>query len=908
MAVKVEAFRLSGRVEIDGKRARTELKGIESDSKAAAGSLGKLASGLGRVTNALSGNSGAFGGRGGFLPGLANVSEIIQGIPQIGRLAGALVSPLTSAAEAGVRFNAFLETSEVALKRYFKGSRDESRKFIDEVRDFAGKSPFRTEGLIKTIVYGTATGSSPREALELVKDVGDAIASTGEISEEMVQGVVRALGQIKAKGTVSAEEMEQLAERGIPAWEMLSHAIGKTVAETRKLSEKGKLNGPAAVAALRAEMRARYGGTMKELEATLTGRLAAAEDTLQAGAAKATEGLTNSISIALDAGLKQAGLVDTLAGTINTAITPVAGLIKTAAVGLLGGGLTSGLKEGIEAGRSLVTQTVGDFALDAVISPFKSMLGINSPSTVYAGFGEDVAEGFENGLVDRTSRGFDRWSKALEKAGGDAFIKGVERIAKRLGVDPAFIMNMLAAESGFNPRAKNPLPGQSAAGLFQATNETARGLGYKNSEQIRQAPVSEQLDALARYLHQRGVRPGATQEQVYGAVGYGSSLNDPNKRLFRRGQSRYGMNRIWDFNGDGEIRYGELGAYARQKGGFTSTGFTVNNAPVTTANPVPVIVTSDLRGGVGVFANSVRTYQGRASGDFGGGPGEALATVRALEPLLEQSKGAMATQLSFVELPKATFSASKAMEYVAEASRVSGERMEVAAGQFAKSVMGSASKIDSVVGAIGQVAGMVPGQQVGKKRGFFSKMLGFAAPFLNFIPGVGPILSTLASIGSSALGGDYGGALMGAASGFAKGGAFRRSGSGSAAPPTVSVGAGLEPRATGGPVSKGRTYIVGEHRAEVFEPEMDGFIHSSMDAFERSRGGGQRGGGGGTALARIMQRLEAHFARLEAVSPDSVLTAGSRTAQGQAAIANGWRAGASRDPKTIEWMQRRVEA
>ncbi|HEY0169892.1 MAG TPA: hypothetical protein VGB98_02480 [Pyrinomonadaceae bacterium] len=196
----------------------------------------------------------------------------------------------------------------------------------------------------------------------------------------------------------------------------------------------------------------------------------------------------------------------------------------------------------------------------------------------------------------------------------------------------------------------------------------------------------------------------------------------------------------------------------------------------------------------------------------------------------------------------------------------------------------------------------------------FSKMLGFAAPFLNFIPGVGPILSTLASIGSSALGGDYAGAIMGAAGGFSSGGAFRRT---SGAGPSVDASAfttqfGAPPppvdgkRATGGPVKRGRTYIVGEHRAEVFEPDEDGFIHRSTDAFERSRGGGSQGGGGGAARAgsvgALIQKL---MERMESMSPGDVLTLGAKSNPG--AITDGFMRGASRDPKVTEWMSRRVQ-
>src|SRR4051812_16922228 len=92
MAVKIEAFRLSGRVEIDNKRAHAQMQESERDAKSVAASFKGLKAEVGSL-------SGSLSRRGGFLPGLAQISQVIQGIPQIGHLAGALVSPLTDAAE-----------------------------------------------------------------------------------------------------------------------------------------------------------------------------------------------------------------------------------------------------------------------------------------------------------------------------------------------------------------------------------------------------------------------------------------------------------------------------------------------------------------------------------------------------------------------------------------------------------------------------------------------------------------------------------------------------------------------------------------------------------------------------------------------------------------------------------------
>ena len=932
MAKQIQMYKLGVVLDVDGARGLAtlkatdkELKSVDHDARKAEGAVKGFGGSLNRLSGGLKSLFGSGGGS--IIPGLSHVSNIIQGLPQIGQLAGALIGPFKELAEQGLQFNMLIEDAQLGFEGVVGGVQ-EAKRYVKELTDFAARNPiFNTQGTVTAARQMAVFGFETRKTTEYLKTWGNVLAAGGKFNDENLQGIVTAFGQMRTKGKVSAEEMNQLLERGVPGWEMLAKAIGKTTAETMKLAEQGRLKGPEAVDAITAMLAAepRFAGAADRYARGLSGRLAQVQDLREVAAGQVMSGTAKEMTSVLEAAMTGSvpDIVNRMATGMDAALTPVAKVIGMSVRGVIGGGITSGLAEGIDLGRSLVTRTVSDFALDSVISPFKRMLGINSPSTVFAEYGDNVAQGFEDGLVDRTSRGFDRWAEALEKAGGDAFVKGVERIAKRLGVDPAYIMNMLAAESRFNPRARNPLPGQSAAGLFQATNQTARGLGFKNSEQLRLSSIEKQLDALARYLTQRGVRPGATQEQVYGAVGYGTAIDDPNRVIFRRGSERYRLNKVWDVNRDGVIRYGELGEHARRVGGFSSAaGFTVNNAPVSASNPVPVY---------GVGGNASLSLGGRGVASDGGYADRRDAYMRRFEEaerqetarVLARTREAAETLPLFKNnlegvislMPPISAEATR-LAYALPTFTVETKRAEVAAGSFAKSVIGSANKMDSVMSAFGQVAGMMPGGgQATGKRGFFSKMLGFAAPFLNFIPGVGPILSTLAGMGSAALAGDWGGVTTGAVSGFSTGGAFRPSGvGGSSALPTVNhsgvngislmpAGGSLPGRAGGGPVQRGRAYVIGEYQTEVFEPDQDGWVHPSLDAYRRSRGG-LPGGGGDGGWQALVGRLTAQLERMESRSAGEWLRMGSQ--QDAGAITDGLMRHGSQDPRVVEWMQRQV--
>ena len=367
--------------------------------KAGSAEVQKGLAGVEKSINSVS--SSARGFAGGILPGLASISEIIQGIPQIGRLAGGLIRPLTDAAEEGIRLNMVLETAKIGFEGV-AGSAEKSGKHIAALMAFGQSSPFRFEGLLEASRFMTAFGFELDEQIPKLTVWGNALAASGELSASKVQDVVRAFGQMRMAGRVNAQDMNQLTNANIPGWELLAKAIGKTVAQTRKLSEAGKLEGKSAVEAITAMMaqEPRFKDMMKRMEGTGAGRLSAAQDVIQFAQAKATTSLTQDISTTLGAALQRQNVVSELAGSINNAITPVSALIRTAAVGVLGGGLTSGFIEGIQAGKDAVKAAVGDFALDGIIGTAKGWLGIQSPSTVFYDMGLMSAQGFALGLQE----------------------------------------------------------------------------------------------------------------------------------------------------------------------------------------------------------------------------------------------------------------------------------------------------------------------------------------------------------------------------------------------------------------------------------------------------------------------------------------------------------------------------
>ena len=150
------------------------------------------------------------------------------------------------------------------------GDAEKADRFLRELYDFAAKTPFEIEGLQKQVQLMLALGFRAEEVIPTLRAVGDAVAALGG-SSALLDRVVLALGQIRAKGKVSAEEMRQLAEAGIPAWEMLAKKIGVDIPTAMKLAEKGAIDAATGVSAILEGMQARFSGMMERQSQTLLG-------------------------------------------------------------------------------------------------------------------------------------------------------------------------------------------------------------------------------------------------------------------------------------------------------------------------------------------------------------------------------------------------------------------------------------------------------------------------------------------------------------------------------------------------------------------------------------------------------------------------------------------------------------
>lgn len=196
------------------------------------------------------------------------------------------------------------------------------QQMMNNLDAFAKKTPFKTSNTIAQAQKLLAMGW---EAKDIVKDmytIGDAAAATGK-GDEGLQRIALALSQIKSKGKLSTEELNQLAEAGISAKKYLAEGLGYGTGDKGIMAlsadlQKGAIGSEAAIKAILNGMKEYKGMMDKTANETVEGLKSQIEDTfeinvfrkwgqgLQAGAKKGLGSIVSLLDKSED-GLKSLG-------------------------------------------------------------------------------------------------------------------------------------------------------------------------------------------------------------------------------------------------------------------------------------------------------------------------------------------------------------------------------------------------------------------------------------------------------------------------------------------------------------------------------------------------------------------------------------------------------------------------
>jgi tape measure domain-containing protein len=205
----------------------------------------------------------------------------------------AITLPLLGIGAMAVKSAADLEKMETSFIS-LTGGVEEAAAMMKQLNEFTAKTPFQIDAVATSARQLIASGTGIAEVNEQLQFLGDIAATTGNPINE----IAAIFAKVNAKGKVELENLNQLAERGIPVFEGLAKATGLLPSELgagavsveqfndflKGLSEEGGF----------AE------GAMERLSQTASGKFSTAMDNLKLAGAALAEDLLPVISDLLD--------------------------------------------------------------------------------------------------------------------------------------------------------------------------------------------------------------------------------------------------------------------------------------------------------------------------------------------------------------------------------------------------------------------------------------------------------------------------------------------------------------------------------------------------------------------------------------------------------------------------------
>lgn len=159
------------------------------------------------------------------------------------------------------------------------------QKMMNDLDAFAKATPFKSSQVIAQTQRMIAMGWDAENIIKDMTTIGDAAAATGK-GEQGLQQIVTALAQIKTKGKLSTEELNQLAEAGVSAKRYIAEGLGygsgdAGIAAMTKDLENGAIASDKALTALLEGMK-EYNGMMdRTANETVEGLKSQLEDTFE---------------------------------------------------------------------------------------------------------------------------------------------------------------------------------------------------------------------------------------------------------------------------------------------------------------------------------------------------------------------------------------------------------------------------------------------------------------------------------------------------------------------------------------------------------------------------------------------------------------------------------------------------
>ena len=192
---------------------------------------------------------------------------------------GGLVGAFSAA--AALRFvvvkTAELETQTRSIET-LTGSVQQAKQIIQDLQQLGAVTPFTSTELIDSAKRLQAFGVEAKDVVDTTRKLADVAGATGA----ELDGLVTAYGQVQAKGRLQGEELLQFQERGVALQEELRKAYGLSGEEFQKALSKGQISAEAVEFAITrlTEKGGKYANGAIAQSTTLAGKFSTIQDNI----------------------------------------------------------------------------------------------------------------------------------------------------------------------------------------------------------------------------------------------------------------------------------------------------------------------------------------------------------------------------------------------------------------------------------------------------------------------------------------------------------------------------------------------------------------------------------------------------------------------------------------------------
>lgn len=185
--------------------------------------------------------------------------------------AAAIAGWTASAVAAGVAYNSLQQTAGAALETLL-GSAEAASAQMEELAAFASTSPFPRQMWIQAQQTLIGFGVEAEKIVPIFQALQDGVVAVGG-SAQQIEEVVLVLSKISSVGKITAEDLNQLGERGIDAATLVGEAWGMSAAQVRDSISQGTADATEFIDTLVSQMSTKYGGAAEGLRETWVGAL-----------------------------------------------------------------------------------------------------------------------------------------------------------------------------------------------------------------------------------------------------------------------------------------------------------------------------------------------------------------------------------------------------------------------------------------------------------------------------------------------------------------------------------------------------------------------------------------------------------------------------------------------------------